>query len=123
MWRKKRFIIPGIIAAVVAASLGGVAFAQSESGDDGQPGAVLDRVCEIYEENTGVAIDSEALRDAFAQVNVTKDAYVLYIRGYPDRSVVDSRDLPLACLATSIASSCSRLRCVVLRHESMRLMS
>ena len=71
MWRKKKFILPVLIAAVVAGSLGGVAFAQTENEDDAQPAArheaLLDRVCEIYEENTGAAIDSEALKDALAQ--------------------------------------------------------
>ena len=71
MWRKKKFILPVLIVAVVAGSLGGVAFAQTENGDDGQPAArheaLLDRVCEVYEENTGVAIDSEALKDTLVQ--------------------------------------------------------
>ena len=60
-----------LVPAVLAGSIGGVAFAQTGSEDTTQPEArheaLLDRVSAIYQENTGVAIDSEALRDAFAQ--------------------------------------------------------
>jgi len=72
MWRRKKFIIITVtVAAVVAGCLAGVVFANPENGDASQPepkyGALLDRVCEIYEENTGVTIDSQQLGDAFAQ--------------------------------------------------------
>ena len=70
MWRSKKFIIVTLLAAVVlAGSLGGVVLANGD--DDNQTetryGALLDRVCAIYEQNTGVAIEPEALEDAFAQ--------------------------------------------------------
>jgi hypothetical protein len=70
MWRSKKLIIVTLLAAVVlTGSLGGIALANGE--DDNQPearyGALLDRVCEIYQQNTGVAIEPEALEDAFAQ--------------------------------------------------------
>ncbi|MFC2016949.1 hypothetical protein ACFLUD_00865 [Chloroflexota bacterium] len=72
MWRSKKLIIGVVLAAVLlAGSIGGVALA-ADNGDDSQPearyGALLDRVCEIYQEKTGVAIDQEALKDAFAQI-------------------------------------------------------
>ena len=72
MKRSKKFIIIAVtVAAVLAGTLSGVAFAQTENGDDGQPetkwGALLDRVLDIYEEKTGVAIDQEALKDSFVQ--------------------------------------------------------
>ena len=71
MWRSKKFIIITVtVAAVVAGCLAGVVFANPENGDASQPeakyGVLLDRVCEIYEENTGVTIDPQQLRDAFA---------------------------------------------------------
>ena len=71
MWRGKKFLVVTVLAAVLlAGGIGGVALAQEE-GDDAQPesqcGNLLERVCEIYEENTGAAIDAEALKDAFAQ--------------------------------------------------------
>ena len=72
MWRSKKLIIIAVVAALVlAGSIGGVALAQTENGDESQPeaerGALLDRICEIYEDETGVTIDQEALKDAFAQ--------------------------------------------------------
>ena len=71
MWRSKKFIIITVtVAAVVAGCLAGVVFANPENGDASQPEArceaLLDRVCEIYEENTGVTIDPQQLKDAFA---------------------------------------------------------
>ena len=71
MWRSKKFIIiVAVVAAVVlVGGIGGIAYAQNS--DDSQPkarcGAMLDKVCEIYQEKTGVAIDQEALKDAFMQ--------------------------------------------------------
>ena len=71
MWRSKKFIIVAVLAVVMlAVGIGGVALA-AENGDDSQPearcGALLDRACEIYEDNTGVAINQEVLKDACAQ--------------------------------------------------------
>ena len=72
MWRSKKFILVAVLAVVLlAGSIGGVALA-ADNGDDSQPkarcGDMLERVCEIYEQNTAVVIDQEALKDAFAQV-------------------------------------------------------
>lgn len=70
MWRSKKFIIAIVLVVVVAVgSIGGVALAQDNEEDNrtAEFGNVLERVCAIYEENTGVAIDQEALREAFAQ--------------------------------------------------------
>lgn len=72
MWRTKKFIVSAVLATVLlAGSTVGVVLAQTGNGDDGQPeardAALLDKVCEIYEQNTGVSIDSEALKDAFIQ--------------------------------------------------------
>ena len=68
---KKLIIIAVTVAAVLAGTLNGVAFAQTENGDDSQPetkwGALIDRALEIYEEKTGVAIDQEVLKDSFIQ--------------------------------------------------------
>ena len=70
MWRSKKFIVAAVMAVVLVGSISGVALA-TDNGDDSQPeaerGAMLERVCEIYQENTGMAIDSQALSDAFAQ--------------------------------------------------------
>jgi len=72
MWRSKKFILITVLAIVaLAGSIGGVVYAQSENGDDSQPKAqfntLLDKVCAIYQQNTGTAIDSAQLQKAFAQ--------------------------------------------------------
>jgi hypothetical protein len=72
MWRSKKFIIVAVLAAVVlVGSIGGVVLAQNGNGDDSQPKAqqqaLLDKVCAIYEQNTGTAINSEELQKAFDQ--------------------------------------------------------
>ena len=71
MWRSKKFIIVAVLAAVMlAGTISGVVVA-ADNGDDSKPEAryeaLLNRVCEIYQEKTGVTIDQEALKDAFAQ--------------------------------------------------------
>ncbi|MGA7676933.1 MAG: hypothetical protein WCA51_00960 [Dehalococcoidia bacterium] len=71
MWRSKKFIIIAVSAAVLlAGSISGVALAAS-NGDNTQPKALgtdlLAKVCTIYQQKTGVAIDQQALTDAFTQ--------------------------------------------------------
>jgi hypothetical protein len=62
MSRTKKFIIIAVSVAVALAA---------ENGDDNRPKPpdvdILERVCTIYEQKTGVAIDQAALKDAFAQ--------------------------------------------------------
>ena len=71
MWRSKKLIIVTVLVAVIlTGSIGGIVLA-ADNGEDSQPeaqyGMLLDRACEIYEQKTGVAIDQEALKDAFSQ--------------------------------------------------------
>ena len=71
MFRSKKLIV-GLVLAVVllAGSIGGVALANGDD-DDSLPearyGALLDKVSEIYKEKTGVTLDPEELKDAFAE--------------------------------------------------------
>jgi hypothetical protein len=71
MWRSKKVIIIAVLTALVlAGSIGGVVMAQTEDKDHGREArheALLEKVGAIYEENTGDAIDAEALQEAFAQ--------------------------------------------------------
>jgi len=73
MWSAKKFIIVLALAAVLAiVSVGGVVLAQGNGDEDAnQPearqAALLERVCEIYEANTGTAINAEDLQNAFTQ--------------------------------------------------------
>ena len=70
MRRGKKFIILTVLGTVVlAGSITGVVLAQND--DDSQPEvrheALLERTCTIYEDNTGVSIDPEALKGALVQ--------------------------------------------------------
>jgi hypothetical protein len=60
-----------LATVLLVGGIGGVVFAQTGNGDDSQPkaryGALLDRVCAIYQEKTGVTIDKEVLKAAFTQ--------------------------------------------------------
>ena len=73
MWRSKKLIIVAVLAAVMlAGSISGVALAQTENGDDSQPGArfgaLLEKVCAIYNANPDRTsdIDCDLLEAAFA---------------------------------------------------------
>ncbi len=69
---KKRLILLALLGVVLVGGIaGGIAVAQSGDESNAQTqdgcGALLDRVSEIYRQNTGVAIDAQQLKDAFAQ--------------------------------------------------------
>ena len=74
---KRKWFVPVVVASVllIGGVVGGaiVAAQDSPSSIEDQSEAVnrnqvlLQRVCAIYEENTGVAIDSEQLKDALKQ--------------------------------------------------------
>jgi C4-dicarboxylate-specific signal transduction histidine kinase len=75
--RKRKWFIPVVVVSVllVGGIVGGAVVAGSDNssntGDQSQATdryqALLDRTCAIYEEKTGVAIDSEQLKDALEQ--------------------------------------------------------
>jgi hypothetical protein len=85
MWRSKKFIIIALAAVlVVGGILGGVVAAQANDEDSSQPQergtALLEKVAEIYEKNTGVTINAEELQKAFAEAgqaiqDETRDAF------------------------------------------------
>ncbi|MFC2045874.1 hypothetical protein ACFLUH_04270 [Chloroflexota bacterium] len=84
MWRKKKFFIPVLAAvAIIAGSLGGAVLAD-ESEDTSQPGAAIgalwERACEIYEDNTGDTIDTEALKNALSQAREERQGEALQNR-------------------------------------------
>ncbi len=67
-FKKKPLIIALIAVAAAVGITTGVVFAQDENEEAAaQPETLLERVCEIYEDNTGVALEPEALKDAFAE--------------------------------------------------------
>ena len=71
MWRSKKFIVIALAAVLLVGSSVGIVLAADNGDEDGSSpvghGALPDRVCEIYEENTGTTIDPQVLQDAFAQ--------------------------------------------------------
>ena len=78
----RKFIFIALLATVLlVGSIGGIVLAQTENEDDSPPEAkyeaLLNRVCAIYQEKTGVAIEQEALKDAFNQARNEKHAEVL----------------------------------------------
>jgi uncharacterized membrane protein len=75
--KKRKWFIPVVVVSVllIGGIVGGVVVAGSDSSsnteDQSQTSdryqALLDRACAIYEEKTGVAIDSQQLKDALEQ--------------------------------------------------------
>ena len=94
MWRSKKFIIVAVLAAVaLVGSIGGVVLAQTENGDDSpqaQQEALLEKVCAIYQQNTGTAIDAEELQKAFdqAQSEMQDEALNKYLQNLIDEGKI-----------------------------------
>jgi hypothetical protein len=67
MHLKKKFLIIGVLCVVVLAGvLGGFAIASANDGDAANT-TLMDKVAEIYQQNTGTAIDAQALQKAFTE--------------------------------------------------------
>ena len=69
---RKIALITLMVVVALAGTIGGVAMAQSGDEEttttsENARFAYLERVCEIYEEKTGVAIDVDTLKEAFIQ--------------------------------------------------------
>ena len=70
---KKVILVALLVGVVLLGSTVGVVLAQNGNGDTGQNqtgntrDTLLERVAQIYQEKTGVAIDPQQLKDAFAQ--------------------------------------------------------
>ncbi|GAI74775.1 unnamed protein product, partial [marine sediment metagenome] len=72
-----------VLAAVLAiVSIGGVVLAQENEEDSpaAKFGEFMERICEIYEDNTGTAIDSEELQKAFTQAQSEMQAAAMEAR-------------------------------------------
>lgn len=75
MWRRKKFLLVGLLTAVLlVGSIGGVVLAQTENGDDSQPKTLLARVAEI------LGIDQQQVEDAFTQARSEMRTEVLQKR-------------------------------------------
>jgi len=86
MWSTKKFIIVLALAAVLAiVSIGGVVLAQGNGDEDAnqpeaQHAALLEKVCAIYEDNTGTAINAEELQNALAEAQSEMHAAAMEAR-------------------------------------------
>jgi hypothetical protein len=73
MWRSKKFIIIAVLTILVlGGTLGGVAIAQANNEDNNASQTAnvtsfLGKVAEVYQKNTGVAIDPEELQKAVTE--------------------------------------------------------
>jgi hypothetical protein len=95
MWRSKKFLLVTVLAVVVLlGSIGGVALAQTGTGNDSQPKAqneaLLDKVCAIYEQNTGTAINAQELQKAFDQARseMRDEALNSYLQNLVDQGKI-----------------------------------
>jgi len=94
----KKFLLIGILCVVlVAGTLGGFAIASAddeESTDTARPGInqteLMEKVAEIYERNTGTAIDPEELQNAFneARTQVMTDAHDEFLQSLVDEGKI-----------------------------------
>lgn len=73
MWRSKKFIIIAVLTVLVlGGTLGGVAIAQADDEENNTTqtanvSSFLDKVAEIYQKNTGVAINADELQKAMTE--------------------------------------------------------
>lgn len=93
MWRSKKFIVIVLAAVLVVGSSVGVMLAADDGNGSlpkAQHAALLDRVCAIYEENTGTTIDQQALQDAFAQARneMREEALDKYLQKLVDKGKI-----------------------------------
>jgi hypothetical protein len=105
MWKRKWFI-PVVVASVllIGGIVGGVVVAANNSSSDTTAGnqtqatdqyqALLDRACAIYEENTGVAIDSGQLKDALdqAQSEIQNEALASWLQNLVDEGKITQEE-------------------------------
>jgi len=93
MGRKKKFMIVGLLVLVVlGGTLGGIAIAQAndQTNTTNRLSTLLDKVASIYQQNTGVAIDSQELAKAFTQAQKeTRDAALdTYLNNLVEKGVI-----------------------------------
>jgi hypothetical protein len=98
MWRSKKFIVIAVLAVVMLVGGIGGAVLAADDGDDSQPETrwetLWDKVGEIYEQKTGVALDQEALKDAFAQAQseIGAEALDSYLQNLVDQGTITQEE-------------------------------
>jgi hypothetical protein len=105
MWKRKWFLPVMLVSVLLIGGIvGGVVVAGSDSSSNTAAGnqsqttdrcqALLDRACAIYEENTGVAIDSEQLKDALdqAQSEIQDEALESWLQDLVDNGKITQEE-------------------------------
>jgi len=102
--RKRKWFIPVVVVSIllIGGIVGGVVVAGDDSSgnteDQSQAAnryqALLDRACAIYEEKTGVAIDSEPLREALdqAQSEMRNEALKSWLQNLVDKDKITQEE-------------------------------
>jgi uncharacterized membrane protein len=102
--RKKRWFVPVVVVLsvlLIGGIAGGIVAASDDSTSVEDPTqladrylALLDRACAIYEEQTGVAIDSEQLKDALeqAQSELQEEALENWLQNLVDEGKVTQEE-------------------------------
>ena len=100
MWRSKKFILTALLTVVVlGAILGGFAVARADDDNAALPGQNnanwLNKVAEIYEQKTGVAIDSGKLQEAFTEARgaLADDARDRFLHNLVDEGKITQEQL------------------------------
>ena len=95
MWRNKKIILIEILTVVVlVGTLGGIAVAKANDDNSTQALAnstnLWEKVAEIYQQNTGVAIDSTELEKAFDQAKtvIATDARATFLQKLVDEGKI-----------------------------------
>ena len=96
--KKKLFLIGLIVVAVVLGTFGGVALAQTgdenttQAQVESRNQALLDKIATIYQEKTGDTLDTEALKEAFAQARTAGSGLSSYAKLMTMKSIPPARN-------------------------------
>jgi hypothetical protein len=101
--RKRKWLIPVVLSAVVIGGITGGVIAAADNGSGSTVAqnqtadryqALLDRACAIYQEKTGVTIDSEQLKSALqqAQSEMRDEALKNRLQGLVDKGKITQQE-------------------------------
>jgi hypothetical protein len=95
MWKSKKFmLITFLVVLLVGGTFGGVAIAQANDQENGQnqtgKTAFLEKVAEIYEDNTGDPINADELQQAFIEAGqaLKDEAFDNYLQKLVDEEKI-----------------------------------